>query len=376
MEKDNMNTQHCRLLPPIANLLVIVALLIGLGGLPSAQMPRAASAAQPPSLAKEPLPRAMLFKSASPPLTAQAAPQALSGNALDFDGVNDYVNIPDANNLDLVTNYTLEAWIYPRTLGDYEGIISKFQTDTTNGYVLRVMADGRIDFDNSKTAVGTISTQQWYHIAAVNAGGTRSLYVNGLSVPLTGTPITVLANTDPLRLGEDYADAPRFFDGQMDEVRVWNTARAAAQIRDNMYHELAGSESGLVAYYKLNESGTTSTAADSAGGDNPGTLTNMTLPGAWRTSGAFGGPKNALDFDGVNDYAQVSGGLPLANASITVEAWARRDTMDTFQMIVSQGPASSNHGLHVGFRNTNVFMCGFYNNDLYTPAFIDTDWHH
>jgi len=100
------------------------------------------------------------------------------------------------------------------------------------------------------------------------------------------------------------------------------------------------------------------------------------LPGAWRTSGAFGGPKNALDFDGVNDYVQVSGGFPLANASFTVETWARRDTMDTFQMIVSQGPASNDHGLHVGFRNTNVFTCDFYNNDLTTPAYTDTDWHH
>ena len=45
---------------------------------------------------------------------------------------------------------------------------------------------------------------------------------------------------------------------------------------------------------------------------------------------------SALSFDGVNDYVQA-GAVPLANSSFTLEAWARRDTTGTMDMIVAQG---------------------------------------
>ena len=109
----------------------------------------------------------------------------------------------------------------------------------------------------------------------------------------------------------------RYFPGEIDEVRIWNTDRTSAEIRANMHHELQGNEANLVAYYKL-DTGTGTTADDSSNGGYNGTLTNGP---AWQTSGAMSVPGNALDFDGTNneyvDCGNVGTGVK------TVEFWVK-----------------------------------------------------
>ncbi|MCL4300137.1 MAG: hypothetical protein KJ077_30670 [Anaerolineae bacterium] len=267
--------------------------------------------------------------------------------ALDFDGSNDYVTIADADSLDLTSNYTLEAWIYPNSFGYLEGIISKYHTNNANGYTLRVTASGGIDFDQMSTAGGLLTPNQWYHIAAVNSGGTRSLYINGLPVTLSGTPITVGANNNPVRIGQDFGTTgpARYFDGLIDEARIWNTARTAADIGDNMYRELSGAESGLVAYYNLNESGSSTTANDLAGSDHNGALTNMALPNGRRISSAFGGPKNVLDFDGSNDYVTIADADSLdLTSNYTLEAWIYPNSFGYLEGIISKYHTNNANG--------------------------------
>jgi hypothetical protein len=126
-----------------------------------------------------------------------------------------------------------------------------------------------------------LQPDSWYHAAAVNSNGTRTLYVNGVVVTISGAGYTVLANTDELRLGSDYRG--RYFDGQMDEARVWNAARTEAEVRDSMHRQLAGNEAGLVAYYNFNVSSGT-LLPDLTANANNGTLvngpvwTNCTIP--------------------------------------------------------------------------------------------------
>ncbi len=84
----------------------------------------------------------------------------------------------------------------------------------------------------------------------------------------------------------------------------------------------------------------------------------------------------ALDFDGVDDGVEVAPGINLANASFTVAFWAKRSSIDTADMVVTQGTATTNQWLHIGFRANNQFTCAFYYNDLNTPVYTDTGWHH
>ena len=58
-----------------------------------------------------------------------------------FDGINDYAYVLDHPDLDLTSNYTLEAWIFPESFSWLSGIISKYHTNGSNGYTLRLNQD-------------------------------------------------------------------------------------------------------------------------------------------------------------------------------------------------------------------------------------------
>lgn len=210
------------------------------------------------------------------------------GNALNFDGANDYVSVPDANSLDLTTNYTIEAWIRPTAFSALAGIVSKNQVNGSAGYTLRLSGTAPftgINFDGLETATGVLEAGRWYHIAAVKSGTTRTLYVNGVAVTMTGTALTTAANTDALTIGVDYLAAPRYFEGSIDEVRLWAAARSLSDVTSNNKNVLScGTQTGLVAYYKL-DNGTVGAnnsfyfVANDFTGANNGILTNFALTG-------------------------------------------------------------------------------------------------
>ena len=177
--------------------------------------------------------------------------------ALSFDGTNDKISVPDNNALDLTNNYTFEAWIYPKAFTFLGGIISKYNTNSSNGYMLRLTSSGNfrgLSFDGMETADNILNANTWYHIAAVNNNGTRTLYVNGTAVAMTGSAF-VQANSDPLIIGKDFdaESGRRFFNGDIDEIRIWNTARTLQQITAAKDAPLVGNESNLVLYYNFNQ---------------------------------------------------------------------------------------------------------------------------
>ncbi len=180
-------------------------------------------------------------------------PPTLSPNALNFVEPS-YVGIPDADLLDLTGSYTLECWIKPDHFNHQGGLISKYHSPGANGYLLRLSGTDPytgLDFDGMSTANGILQPGVWHHIAAVNQAGTRRLYVNGKEHALTGTPVEVVANNNLLTLGMDYAPDPGFFNGSIDEVRIWNTARTQEQIRTSMNAPVDPGSAGLVAYYQF-----------------------------------------------------------------------------------------------------------------------------
>ncbi|NQU84398.1 MAG: LamG domain-containing protein, partial [Mariniphaga sp.] len=271
-------------------------------------------------------------------------------NCLDFDGTEDYVNIADADALDLTASYTIEAWIYPESFDYLNGIVSKYQTGSSLGYTLRLIAGSPysgVDFDGLSTASGILSVNNWYHIAAVNNEGTRTLYVNGIAQSTSGTAQTTAVNNDPVNIGRDFES--RYFDGKIDEVRIWNDARSETEIRSNMYQEIASPGSDLIAYYKLNESDCATTAIDTKESYN-GTLTNMT-GNEWETSPAFFGPKNCLDFDGGStgnyDYAYKTSNVTSSTDDFTMMAWAKPDVLTGWRCIAYNGDDDGGYGIGI-----------------------------
>ena len=93
--------------------------------------------------------------------------------------------------------------------------------------------------------------------------------MNGVEQSLSGSALNVSANNNPIRIGSDYGS--RYFDGRIDEVRIWNIAREQADIAADMNSTLSGNENGLVAYYHFNE-GEGNTLYDQTGNGHDGLL--------------------------------------------------------------------------------------------------------
>ncbi|NER19432.1 MAG: LamG domain-containing protein [Symploca sp. SIO1C2] len=85
---------------------------------------------------------------------------------------------------------------------------------------------------------------------------------------------------------------------------------------------------------------------------------------------------SVLTFDGKDDFIDCGSGINLTNTSFTIEFWAKRQTVGKWHMIVFQGEQQKHQGLHIGFRNSDVFTLAFYGDDLNTGQYTDSDWHH
>jgi Concanavalin A-like lectin/glucanases superfamily/Secretion system C-terminal sorting domain len=191
-----------------------------------------------------------------------------TGRALDFDGVNDYVTLP---NLLPNGSYTKEAWINIRAIGAFtnniaSGISSAFWVPGGNLSAGNNFANFAVQ-DPTPLVTGT-----WYHVAVTYNSATNAmiLYKNAVQVDAQ-TALAYGPETECYLGTYNNGGGPGgfLFNGQMDEVRIWNTVRTQAQIAASMSCELTGDEPGLIAYYNFNQG--------TAGANNAGinTLTDV-----------------------------------------------------------------------------------------------------
>lgn len=219
------------------------------------------------------------------------------GNALDFDGANDYVDLGTSqyfNSFAFVNTLTLETWVRP-TANFNPFVPSSFiikEDDIDWDWSLRTEGNTLSFFLKTATGAGAVAStpntdvpvNQWTHIAATYDGSTIKLYVNGVlksSEAISG----YLGNnyTLPVSLG-GHPQYGWYFQGQMDEVRIWNVARTQAQIQAGMSPTNVPPASTLC-YLKM-DNGTPNaanmgrgTATDASPYGLHGTLVNFGLTG-------------------------------------------------------------------------------------------------
>ena len=205
--------------------------------------------------------------------------------ALDFDGSNDYVSVNDNSSLTSTTAITISAWFKKSSGSAWMSLIGKGTSDSDEEYVLLLRAN-QVYFDVGNAGGpylqqnATISSETWHHIAAVHtrSSGTSNLkvYLNGQDIG--GTVINAANNPNdnsiPLTIGSRFSTSNALFQGQIDDLQIWNDVRTEAEIKENMHKELAGDEAGLRAYYKMSN-GTGTSLTDNSSNSNSGTLTNM-----------------------------------------------------------------------------------------------------
>jgi hypothetical protein len=204
-----------------------------------------------------------------------ATPSGVRGNMFVGDGTDDKVDLGNvlASNFERTSTFSLECWF--KTSVNINSFFTKIQqTGNNTGFGLGANNTGKINFSLVSTPLSALSVEttaaftdgNWHHVVCTYNGSSSAagveIYVDGVEQGLTTIFNTLSAstvNTESLFLGAS-------LDGNVDELRIWNTVRTQDQIRENMHLTLSGSEAGLVAYYQLNE--TTGSVIDAIGGLN------------------------------------------------------------------------------------------------------------
>lgn len=213
----------------------------------------------------------------------------IAGYAIEFDGVDDFVQSAAPVGLPLGSaSRTMEVWF--RTDKDLssstESGIVHYGTDTVAskfGLITSSNAPGKLYFWANTidlAGVTTLLTDTWYHAAVTYDGTTINLYLNGLLESTRTGALSTVIDADGLTVGR--RSVVSLWDGQIDEVRIWNMVRTQTEIQADMNHPLSGNEAGLMTYLRFDEGSGTSTADDGPL-DNTGTLTNGPV---WITSTA------------------------------------------------------------------------------------------
>ncbi|MGH8353922.1 MAG: DUF6701 domain-containing protein, partial [Pseudomonas sp.] len=147
-----------------------------------------------------------------------------------------YIQRNDSNSLDLNGRFTIAVWVRPRSRpSELMSILSKDEN-----YEFHLKPNGRVnwwwqtsgpaatrEFDSTTS----VPLDSWTHVAIRFAPGDQRIYINGVlagSASYSGTP---RSNGDPLQLGQDQGYAGRYFNGDLDELRIYQQALSAAQIQ-------------------------------------------------------------------------------------------------------------------------------------------------
>jgi len=176
-------------------------------------------------------------------------PNGFIDGALEFDGINDGVEVPDTASLSNMANITISMWINPDTIAEGSGyrIISKWDP-TDKEFIIK----------HSQTAYGgsgeivvgfytkhnyttgfNLPADSWTHLCVVWDGTQYAkVYKNGTlneTVTLSGTPSPVDSDA-PTVIGKHGSTPTEYFDGHIDDVRIYNRALAAVEV-ERLYQD-------------------------------------------------------------------------------------------------------------------------------------------
>jgi len=231
-----------------------------------------------------------------------------SGSALQLDGRGDQAEVPRNTFASVVNNFTIELWANPtgnrtetaETNAGASGIsvplrqLQRFAVFPDRGNLayglthvsagLSIGRNGISTYEHgTNPALAAIhlpsrlvysnTVSGWTHVALVYANRRPQLYVNGALVRSSSTA-SLFTSVHPSGSlgGSSQADFGNF-QGQLDEVRIWNVALSASQIQSNMTRRLTGTEPNLVTYFRCDENGGGTLTDSAPASPNPtGTL--------------------------------------------------------------------------------------------------------
>ncbi|HRP60136.1 MAG TPA: PKD domain-containing protein, partial [Vicingus sp.] len=224
-------------------------------------------------------------------------------NALKFDGINDYINVNSlATPMAGRTIYTIEFWM-KADLNNQSGpasslfAINNLPAPSGGNRILLMLGDPHAATQNGKLWIGNnlitpylsnivIGDNTCHHIAYAQNGNIGNIYIDGIFSGSLSSNI-VLSASDLYSIGQEWDNTSTsdFYNGEIDDLRIWDEARTVTQIQSNMNNELTGNEPNLIAYYNFNQgvaganNSGINTLTDSSPNNISGTLNGFSLNG-------------------------------------------------------------------------------------------------
>ncbi|MFN0158293.1 MAG: LamG-like jellyroll fold domain-containing protein [Bacteroidota bacterium] len=306
-----------------------------------------------------------------------------AGYALQFDGTDDYVDLPESASLttDFTNQITMEAWVYSSSFLNASIISSGNQND----YAIATQPDGKLRVDmygidissgGAFFSSASLTPNTWYHVAVTYDSIQQAILINGIidTTRSASGNFAISGQAEDIRIGSYSGSGPNFFAGIIDEVRIWSIARTQSEIQQAMNDTLTGVETGLVGYWRFDE-GSGSSASDLSSYGNHGTLVNGpvwiqqtgpqglvafypfngnandesgngnngTVFGATLVNDRFGNTGKAYGFNGVDNSIQIPHSSSFAFSStqqFTFTAWIKINSYQ-HQAIAFKGAAST-----------------------------------
>lgn len=202
--------------------------------------------------------------------------------ALEFDGVDDYVQVPYDASMDLSV-YTYEFLVHVLNYPESDGVL------VSKGYYgnpgIFLSPDGAVyvmqftgtDYISAGTPSYAVQTGRWHRVSCVLDGINMLVYIDG--VLMASTPAgAVVTNTDPLWFaGTPAGDCSNV---RLADIRQWSVARTQTEIQSTMWRTLGGDEPGLNGYWRVQTEtlGTTgfTTLPDMTGHGHDGAISGAT----------------------------------------------------------------------------------------------------
>ncbi len=332
--------------------------------------------------------------------------QCISGKCLKFDGSNDYVQM---NSTSVVNNsFSMSLWFRTSSSADVKLVslgASEHPLQIINGTLRTCNMVSNGSAANCTVGTTTINDNKWHFVEVVGNSSNIKVYLDGRTTAEISQSASTYTYTGILRVGAQGGDAGAtaaqyVFPGFIDDVKIYNYARSAAQVRSDFVARgdvkgistVAGGASpngeilsnGLVGYWKMDESSwtnncSTTSVTDSSGNANNGTACPNT---GGPTGGAVGKFGNAGSFDGSDDYVAVpdSSTLQLTNR-FTIATWVKAgSTTQSQKYLLNKG---NYYAIIYEYVNDTVeFFTGsgkFTGTDPRSSSAItisDTNWHH
>lgn len=194
-----------------------------------------------------------------------AMPTQAQQHCLDFDGFDDYVEIPNASATVASLNaFSMSCWVYPTnafpSFPNFDGILGIRNELNADFFILQLSATNfEARFRNSSGTAFTINSatcqlNAWQHLALVYTGTALQFYHNGVlsqSIPASGN----FTNTTlPLTIGRvNFQTTPFFLTGKVDEVGLWTRALSDTDVRCMYEQKIITPTNGLAHYYSMDQ---------------------------------------------------------------------------------------------------------------------------